>query len=216
MKELPLAARIYVTGVMVAGLVVLLLCLPLARFDQPLLFAGLFVLSSLSTALKITLPLTTGGSTMSVSYAVDFAALLLLGPHDTMLIAAAGALSQCVLKSRERNPLHQTVFSIAVLVITVQGAGLAASWLGGATSVMSPQALARPLVGVATTYFILNTGLVATAIALSTRQPILSIWHNNFLWSAPSYFVGAGSAAVAASLMETAGYWIAPLMYAPI
>jgi diguanylate cyclase (GGDEF)-like protein/putative nucleotidyltransferase with HDIG domain len=216
MRGLPAAARAYVTGVVVIGAVVFLAALPHARFDQPLLFTGLFVLSSLSTALKITLPLSASGSTMSVSYAVDFAALLLLGPHDTMLIAAAGALNQCLLKSRERNPVYRTVFSVAALVITVQGAGLAALALGGVTSTMSFQAMARPLVGAATAYFLLNTGIVAAAIALSTRQSIFATWQNNFLWSAPSYFVGAGSAAAAAALMETAGYWIAPLMFAPI
>ena len=49
-----------------------------------------------------------------------------------------------------------------------------------------------------------------------TRQPIVTTWHNNFLWSAPSYFVGAGSAALAASLVAHAGYWIAPLTFAPL
>ena len=37
---------------------------------------------------------------MSVSYAVDFASLLLLGPHETMLVAAASAFSQCHLNTR--------------------------------------------------------------------------------------------------------------------
>ena len=130
---------------------------------------------------------------MSVSYAVDFASLLLLGPHETMLVAAGSAFSQCHLNSKERNPLYRTLFSMASLVITVQAAGLAFHLLGGTASAMPIAALARPLVGAATVYFLLNTGLVATAIALSTRTPIVSTWHNNFLWSAPSYFVGAGT-----------------------
>lgn len=104
MKQLPVAARVYVIAVIAVGLALLLLCLPLVRFDQPLLFLALLILSTLSTVLKVTLPLTTGGSTMSVSYAVDLAALLLLGPHETMLIAVAGGLGQCNLRSRERNP----------------------------------------------------------------------------------------------------------------
>ena len=41
-------------------------------------------------------------------------------------------------------------------------------------------------------------------------------WHNNFLWSAPSYFVGAGTAALAASFVGHAGYWVAPLTFAPL
>ena len=49
----------------------------------------------------------------------------------------------------------------------------------------------KPLVGAATTYFVCNTALIATAIGLSTRQSIARVWNENFLWSAPSYFVGA-------------------------
>src|SRR5206468_2298076 len=165
---------------------------------------------------KVYLPLTTGGSTMSVSYAVDFASLLLLGPHETMFVAAGSAFSQCNLNKKERNPLYRTLFSVSSLVITVQGAGLAFRLLGGTGSAMPFTALARPLVGAATVYFLLNTGLIATAIALSTRNNILATWHNNFLWNAPSYFVGAGTAALAASLVAHAGYWVAPFTFAPL
>ena len=68
------------------------------------MFLTLLFLSSASAALKVQLPLTTSGSTMSVSYAVDFASLLLLGPHETMLVAAGSAFSQCHLNSKDRNP----------------------------------------------------------------------------------------------------------------
>src|SRR5262249_21340204 len=149
-------------------------------------------------------------------YAVDFASLLLLGPHQTMLVSLGGALSQCVVNAKDRNPLYRTLFSIASLIITVQAAGLAANLLGGANPLTPMSALARPLVGAATVYFLLNTGLVAAAIALSTEEPLVATWQNNFLWSAPSYFVGAGAAAVASALLERAGYWTVPLMYAPL
>ena len=39
---------------------------------------------------------------MSVSYAVDFAALLLLGADETMLVAAASAWSQCTFRTQTR------------------------------------------------------------------------------------------------------------------
>src|SRR5207249_4675002 len=184
--------RAYVVAVVALGTVLFFAGLPHIHFGQPLLFAALLVLSSLSASLKVSLPLTASGSTMSVSYAVDFASLLLLGPHETMLVAAGSAFSQCSLNNKERNALHRTLFSIASLVITVQGAGLAFHLLGGTAASMPSMAtreLARPLVAAATVYFLLNTGLVATAIGLSTGEPIATTWHNNFLWSAPSYFV---------------------------
>src|SRR5437867_2383294 len=216
MTHLPTSARVYVVTVVVLGIAMFLVYLPQVQVDQPLLLLGLLLLSSMSAALKVYLPLTTGGSTIAVSYAVDFASLLLLGAHETMLVAAGSAFSQCHLNSRARNPLYRTLFSVASLVITVQASGLAFQLLGGTQSAMSFTTLARPLVGAATMYFLLNTGLVATAIALSTRTSIINTWQDNFLWSAPSYFVGAGSAALAASFVEHAGYWVAPLTFAPL
>ena len=119
MKQLPLAARIYIAAVIAAGGGLLLFGLPRVTFDQPLLFLTLMVLATATAALKVTLPLTMSGSTMSVSYAVDFASLLLLGPHNTMLVAAGSAFSQCNLNRKARNPLHRTLFSMASLIVTV-------------------------------------------------------------------------------------------------
>ena len=51
--------------------------------------------------------------------------------------------------------------------------------------------LARAAAVVAPLYFFVNSALVAAAIALSTRQPLIDVWQRNFLWSAPSYLAGA-------------------------
>jgi diguanylate cyclase (GGDEF)-like protein/putative nucleotidyltransferase with HDIG domain len=142
--------------------------------------------------------------------------LLLLGPDETTIVAAAGAISQCHLNTKEDNPPYKTLFSIASLILTVQGTAWLFTRLGGVFAPMPLQALAAPLLGAATIYFLLNTALVAAAVALSARQPILKTWHNNFLWSAPGYFIGAGTAALAALLVRYAGYWIAPLAFAPL
>jgi diguanylate cyclase (GGDEF)-like protein/putative nucleotidyltransferase with HDIG domain len=215
LNQLPQRARIYVTAVIAAGLLLLVMGIPHATFERPLLLLVLLLLSSATAALKVTLPLTTSGSTMSVSYAVDFASLLLVGPHETMLVAAGSAYSQCHLNRKDRNPLHRTLFSMASLIVTVQVAGLAFRLLAEPGS--DPMnSVARPLVGAATAYFFLNTGLVATAIALSTRESIARTWHTNFLWSAPSYFVGASAAAGAVWFVHHAGYWLAPLTFAPL
>src|SRR5436190_16691517 len=155
MFRLPLAARLFVITTIAAGVVMLGIYVPHTVMSQPLLLLALLLLSSATAALKVHLPLTTGGSTMSVSYAVDFAALLLIGPHETMIVAATSALCQCTLNSKDRNPFYRTLFSMASLVVTVQGAGLAFHLLGGQVGAgMSVMMLARPLVGAATVYFL--------------------------------------------------------------
>jgi diguanylate cyclase (GGDEF)-like protein/putative nucleotidyltransferase with HDIG domain len=217
MKDLPVPARLFVGAVLTAGAVVLAVFVPRAITNLPL-FAALLLLSSLASAFKVTLPLASSGSTMSVSYAVDFASLLLLGPDETMLVAAASAWSQCTIRTESRTPVYRTLFSIASLVLTVKAAGLAYVALGGsaAGAVLSPFTIAKPLVGAATTYFVFNTAFIATAIGLSTEQSVIKIWNENFLWSAPSYFFGAFAAAIAAAVVGRGGYWMALLTAAPV
>jgi diguanylate cyclase (GGDEF)-like protein/putative nucleotidyltransferase with HDIG domain len=216
MKGLPLAARLYVAAVMTAGAAVLLV-FGRSPIHNLILFAALLLLSSLASAFKVILPLTTSGSTMSVSYAVDFASLLLLGADATMWVAATSAWAQCTFRTQAHAPAYRTLFSMASLVVTVKLTGLVFTALGGPPPGI-PFALTdipKPLVGAATAYFVCNTLLIAAAIALSSRQSTLRVWNENFLWSAPSYFFGAGSAALAASVIDRGGYWLALLLAAP-
>src|SRR5947207_4658572 len=130
MKELPVAARVYVTAVCVAGAIVAALNAP-HTLNKLGLFLVLLVCSSVASALKVSLPLATHGSTMSISYAVDFASLLLLGANETMFVAATSAWSQCTFRVPSKSPVYRTAFSMASLVLTVKFAGLVYTFLGG-------------------------------------------------------------------------------------
>jgi diguanylate cyclase (GGDEF)-like protein/putative nucleotidyltransferase with HDIG domain len=217
MKDLPIAARLFVGAVLATGTLILVMFVP-HSIRNPVLFAILLGCSSLASALKVSLPLATSGSTMSVSYAVDFASLLLLGANETMIVAAASAWSQCTFRTQTRSAPYRTAFSMASLVLTVKAAGWVYTLLGGTNGAdqFSLRIIPKPLVGAATTYFVFNTLLIATAIGLSTRQSITRVWNENFLWSAPSYFVGAGAAWIAASVIDRGGYWMASLAAAPL
>src|SRR5215467_8227983 len=81
MGKLPRAARIYVSAIVAAGAVLFAVCVPRAHIDQPILFLVLLVLAAVTARLRVQLPLTTDTSSMSVSYAVNFLALLLFDPH---------------------------------------------------------------------------------------------------------------------------------------
>src|SRR5215471_16353705 len=217
MKGLPVAARVYVFGVCIAGAVVAAFNIP-HSLKHPGLFFVLLVCSSVASALKVSLPLATSGSTMSISYAVDFASLLLLGANETILVAATSAWSQCTFRVQSRTPVYRTLFNMASLVLTVKLAGLVYTWLGGAAPDVFIQwtPLAKPLGFAAMAYFLINTALIATAIGLSAKQNIFRIWNENFLWSAPSYFVGALAAAAAAWVIQRGGYWTAGLTSMPV
>jgi putative nucleotidyltransferase with HDIG domain len=69
---------------------------------------------------------------------------------------------------------------------------------------------------IAPLYFVINTGLVAGAVALSTRQSVTLVWQRNFLWSAPSYLVGAALAAAATSALDRGWFVWLLVLAAPL
>src|SRR3954469_4744443 len=136
MKTLPLPARVFVSGVIAVGAVLLVYFFPLDSFRSPdPLLLLLLMLSSITSVFKVNLPLARSGSTMSVSYAVDFASLLLLGANETMIVAAVSAWSQCTFRTETRTAIFRTLFSMASLVLTVKAAGFVYTLLGGVTVV---------------------------------------------------------------------------------
>jgi putative nucleotidyltransferase with HDIG domain len=207
--SLPPIARTYVATIVATGAMCLIAAAADLRFEHPGLFALLLALAMATSAAKIDLPLGRGQSNLSLSHAVSFWALLALGPAEAVCIATVSAWAQCTLRVGERNPLHRILFSIGSLTLTVWLAGLPLPWL------MSPPGLAscvRSAAVIAPLYFFTNTGLVALAIALATRQPVSRVWHRNFFWSAPSYLAGAALAAVATAA-SSSGWsgWLALL-----
>src|SRR5688500_5615690 len=143
MKALPLAARIYVCVIIAIGAALLVAYFPTTFVGSVWLFLGLLLLSSITSVFKVNLPLARRSSTMSVSYAVDFASLLLLGANETMLVAAISAFSQCTFRIKERNPIHRTLFSMACLIVTVQAAGHVYTLMGGHAGSVSSMAVLK-------------------------------------------------------------------------
>jgi hypothetical protein len=184
-RTLPRAAQAYVAVVVAAGAASLVAAAMNVRFEHPWLFAFLMALAFGTSAAKIELPLGRGASNLSFAHAINFWALLAIGPAEATCIATLGAWSQCTLRVGVRNPPHRVLFSIASLTLAVWVVGVPAAvllnWGGhGVASLLRTAAIIAPI------YFLTNTGMVAAAIALSARQPLGRIWHRNFLWSAPS------------------------------
>jgi PAS domain S-box-containing protein len=214
-RALTRPSQLYVVTVIAAGGSLLLTSFP-RTFPHPIEFATLLVLSCVTSAWKVNLSLPlSSGSTLSVSYAANLMSLLLLGPRQAMVIAVAGAWTQCVFRVERPYPPYRTVFSVAAEAITIQATSLAYSWLGGTLEPSQLAGLPKVMVGTIATYFFVNTGLVAGAIALSTRQRLWKVWHDNFLWSGPSFMVAGGAGAIGAVLVDRGDLWLSILTLAP-
>ena len=215
MKRHPLAGRIYVFAMIALGAVLMANALSSWELARPGLFAVLLIMSVISSAMKIDIPLGVGSSCISLSYAVDFTALLLLGPAPTMLIAVASGWSQATFRMSVRNPAHKTLFSMATLAASVAAAGIAYTGLGGRYGSL-PSSPLQPLMAAALMYFLVNSLAVAAAYALSSGRGVIRVWHDNFLWTISSYVVGAVAAGIAVEVFHRAGEWHTALAFVPL
>ena len=215
-QGLPRTAQAYVAIVTIAGTVSFVISMPRSLPD-PLSLGALLLLACVTSAWKVTLPLSlASGATLSVSYAADLMTLLLLGPEAAVIVAVAGAWMQCTFKVKQTYPLYRTVFSMAAEAITMVTTGLVFVSLGGQPGSTDLSIIAKPLVGAIATYFVVNTNLVGGAIALSSARTWWQVWHDEFLWSAPSFIVAGSAGALAAVIVLRGRHWEALLLLAPV
>jgi hypothetical protein len=215
-SALPVAARVYVGSVLLAGAVTAVTFFP-TSIHRPVLFGLLLVGACVTSTWKVNLPLPlSNGSTLSVSYAADLMSMLLLGPQQAMIVAMTGVWAQCVRTPKRHYPVYRTLFSIAAVALTIRAIAFTYAWLNGTPAPSSLSGVAAPLVGVIAVYFVVNTGLIALAVSLANEQPTWPLWRDNFLWSAPSFIVAGFAGALAAIVVSQGDYWLAPLLVAPV
>jgi signal transduction histidine kinase/ActR/RegA family two-component response regulator len=213
---LPWHAQLYVAAVILGGGATVVAFFP-TTFPRPVLFAVLIASSCLTSLWKVNLPIAkASGSTLSVSYAANLMALLLLGPRHAIIAAMAGVWTQCKYKVKQPYPLYRTVFSIAAEAITMAATGAVYVQLGGPTLPVATAGLGKPLVGAIAAYFFVNTSLVAAAIAMTTDRSFLRVWRHDFLWSGASFMVAGSAGAMAAVVVARGEHWQAVLLIAPV
>ena len=97
-QSLPSTAKLYVIAVIVAGASATLALFP-REWPPMQTLAALMIASCLLSLWKVNLPIPlSSGSTLSVSYAANLIALMLLGPGVAVLVAIAGVWTQCTVR----------------------------------------------------------------------------------------------------------------------
>ncbi len=209
-SALRLSARIYVLAVTGAGSLAIAASMPHVADSDVRLFVVLTALSIATSMAKVTLPVSRSGSTLTVCYVLDFTTLLVLGPYAATVTAGLGAWSQCTLRRREQVPIFCTWFSVGALALTVQASGFAYSLLGGQPGLPLGPFHVDALIAASLVFFLVNSSLVAMAVALSTGRSPAGVWVASYLWSWPGHLVGFGLAVGTAYGIGRSGFWLVP------
>lgn len=209
------AALYYSWSVTGIGFLFLLILVPgLARV--PLADVTFFVLLMfMSEALPVALP--RGDGTVSVSFALSYAGMILYGPSAAAWIAALGTIR--IHDLRRRVPLTAVLFNRAMLGLV---AGLSAYiyiWFGGIPGEPSIPGGAVPLVACAAANAVLNVLLTMPFFALQHDSNPLSIFSMNIRWVLPNLAALAPIGLLLALLYISHGvlsvaYFFGPLLIA--
>jgi diguanylate cyclase (GGDEF)-like protein len=213
-SELPESARVFVAAVGLAGAGILAYSLPGAVGAHGLEALALAAAAIPASMVKASFP--NGLSTLTLGLVLDYLTILVLGPHAAVLVAAVGGWGQSTFRTRLKNPPHQTLFSVAALVCAVFFTGRVYVALGGHPGLWEPSTMFVPLAAAATTFFLLNSGLVAAAIGLTRGESPMHVWSEAFLWIWPSYLLGAGLAVAIFSGVRQGNLWPVAFLAVPL
>jgi putative nucleotidyltransferase with HDIG domain/diguanylate cyclase (GGDEF)-like protein len=196
-SELRASAKIYVSAVVLAGAAAIadsFYQLYTRPVDREWAILALLTLGTGSATVRLpSVP-----ATITVSETFVFASVLLFGAAAGTLTVTLDALVISFWLARKGVPLYRVLFNVGVLPVAMWvGSHLFYSLAGvpplsvDATPVRQ---LLWPLFVFTITYFLLNSGLIAIAIALDKGGSPFRIWRENFAWLSVNYFCGASVA----------------------
>jgi diguanylate cyclase (GGDEF)-like protein/putative nucleotidyltransferase with HDIG domain len=214
MKSLPVKAQMFVLtvyGLAAAALVCALLlarqsiALPVPAAGQTywhLEMAALLLAAVVAGRKKVVLmrfktPQEVGS--MSLGFVVIFTALLRFGPLGAVL---AGGLTTLISNfTPRRKAWHQFFFNQSINLIETLVSSVLFVWVNGGVLDLRWSTSPQAALVASLSFFFLNTGLVAAVIGLSTGRNIARLWVDSFLFTGPSYFLGAAVATAAVALL---------------
>ncbi len=152
---------------------------------------------------------------ISVSDTFIFLAMLLFGGEAAIVLAAADAFCSSLRITKKKTVM---AFNAGVYIcstsLTVWTLRLAFGDIKqlpmGDQSVYITAVCVMGLI-----QYVVNSGLVATGVALRSGVPVWQMWRQNFLWTSITYFAGASAAGIIVKLVGTFGVY-AFLATAPI
>jgi putative nucleotidyltransferase with HDIG domain len=181
-ERLPGAALAYVMAVFFLGVVLVAWFAPrLDTGDLP----GFIVFGILALAFGRTRIQIYGDTTVSIAVVGDFAIAFLFGPAGAAIVSPFAALAT----DFHGGVWYKRLFNVgSVVIVNVAVAALIHGLVGWVGPGLPHSGWLIPIaLGAIGLYYLMNAGLVAFAVSLSTRTSIFAVFREKFEWLLPHY-----------------------------
>ncbi len=206
---MPLRAKFYITLILALGLIGLAFQLLHFHSPSPYFFWFFFAITILTSGVKVRLPMVT--VTLSVNFLFILVAIAKFTLPESLAVAAAGTIVQCVWQAKVRPRIIQVAFSTSSICLAVM-AGHSVFW-GPLLGILGKDNFVL-LALTAGVYFVVNTVLVAFVVAVTENKSPYKTWVETFFW-AMQYHLAAAVVAwqilIQQNLYERNG-WQAPVV----
>ena len=208
---IPTRARIYIAGIIAAGLCTLAFAFLEWHSDNLIKFVCYVAIAVMASTMKVRLP--GMESTMSVHFLFVLLGIMELSLAETLVIGAAGILTQCLWKTKQKPTWIQIAFNVSSNGVAILCTYDAYQW----SSPILRSSLPLLLFVAGLVYFAVNTILIAVVIASCAGKPLRRIWSETYFWSLPFYLVGAAIVGLVHFAMRYIGWesavLVMPVMY---
>jgi signal transduction histidine kinase len=180
------------------------------RLAKPWEFVCVFVVAFLASGMKVRLPGIFG--TLSVNYLFILVAITDMTSGEAIAIGCGSAIMQCLWHAKFRVRPVQASFSTMNVAIAV-----AASYVFYHLPEVQRVNHGSPLALMISSllYFGINTGGVATVIALTESKSLISTWKECYFWSFPFYLLAASLVWIVRSV-DVRAQWLNVLVLFPV
>ena len=124
---------------------------------------------------------------ITVSSALDYAAIVVFGPVVAAMIAAVTSLASSLAVSRQ--PVHKVLFNTCLFILTIFAAGRVFELAGGQATPRIGD-LVVPMAACGVVYFVVDTFGVSLIVGLSQRISAWRIWQRTYLWTTITHLIG--------------------------
>jgi diguanylate cyclase (GGDEF)-like protein/putative nucleotidyltransferase with HDIG domain len=129
-----------------------------------------------------------------------FAAVMLFGPAAATTIVVLDALVISFWQRRTTRNVWRLIFNMAAPGVAIWVASHLFFWLADVQPLYHASrpvlSLVVPLLVLAVVYFLLNSWLIAGAVAFEKQVSAFTVWRQNFLWLSLNFLSGASVAAL--------------------